>query len=141
MGQKIGLDTSIFIYLLEEDVRFLSVVRSILKPIEQGRRSGVFSCIGLIELLTGPKKKQRYDLAFQYREFLSQFPHLTLCDISEGVIDHASDLRARYNLHTPDAIHLATSLCEGADIFVTNDRALKRVKELNVVMISDYKKL
>lgn len=137
MGQKIGLDTSVFIYLLEEDSRFLSAVRKILKPIEEGKNRGVFSCIGMIELLTGPKQKQHYDLALQYREFLSRFPNLTLCGISEDVIDRASDLRARYNLHTPDAIHLATAYAEDA-IFITNDKALKRVKEVEVVMINDY---
>lgn len=138
MGQKIGLDTSVFIYLFEEDTRFLSAVRTILKPIEHGTRSGVFSCIGMIELLTGPKMNQRYDLAFQYRDFLSGFPNLALCGISEDVIERASDFRARYKLHTPDAIHLATTECEGADIFITNDRALKRCKEVSVVMINEY---
>lgn len=140
MGQKIGLDTSVFIYLFEEDSRFLPAVRNILKPIELGGRQGVFSCIGLIELLTGPKLKQRYDLAFQYRDFLSWFPNLALCGISEDVIERASDFRARYTLHTPDAIHLATAACEGADIFITNDRALKRCKEVSVVMINEYQR-
>lgn len=138
MGQKIGLDTSVFIYLLEEEPRFLSPARDVLKSIERGERSGIFSCIGMIELLTGPKQKKQYDLAFQYRDFLSSFPNLTVCGVSEDVIERASDLRARYNLRTPDAIHLATALCEGADIFITNDRALKRVKEITVDMLAAF---
>jgi len=47
-------------------------------------------------------------------------------------------LRVAYGLKTPDAIHMATALLNGAQAFVTNDAGLKRVNELDVLVLEDY---
>jgi predicted nucleic acid-binding protein len=51
------------------------------------------------------------------------------------VAERAADLRARYNVRTPDAIQLATALEAGCDAFLTNDLALRRVAELRVLVL------
>lgn len=51
--------------------------------------------------------------------------------------DMASDLRARYNIRTPDAIQVATTILAGAGTFLTNDESLKRVKEIKVSLLED----
>jgi predicted nucleic acid-binding protein len=45
----------------------------------------------------------------------------------------------RYRLRTPDAIHLATALHQGADIFLTNDHALLQVNEVPVLLIDELR--
>jgi predicted nucleic acid-binding protein len=56
--------------------------------------------------------------------------------LSADIANQSARLRARYNLRTPDAIHLATALAANADVFITNDRDLIRVEsELPIVMI------
>lgn len=47
----------------------------------------------------------------------------------------AARLRARPNLQTPHAIHLATALDRGASGFVTNDRRLSRTTDLDVLVL------
>jgi predicted nucleic acid-binding protein len=37
-----------------------------------------------------------------------------------------------------DALHLASALENQAELFVSNDAELRRVKELRVVILSDY---
>ncbi|MEM3658385.1 MAG: PIN domain-containing protein, partial [Candidatus Hadarchaeum sp.] len=50
----------------------------------------------------------------------------------------AARLRARYGLRTPDALLLATARAGGATAFLTNDRALLRVREgLTIVVLED----
>jgi predicted nucleic acid-binding protein len=44
----------------------------------------------------------------------------------------AAELRAAYGVRVPDALHLATAVVSGAEIFITNDRGLKRVKGIEV---------
>lgn len=136
MGKIIGIDTVIFIYLLEANARYLLQVENILKQVEEGRIQGVFSCIGLIEILTGPKKQGRYDLAFQYKKLITHFPNLTIKGVNEIIIETASDLRAKYALPTPDAIHLATAINAKAQSFITNDKGLKKVKEITIHILS-----
>ena len=50
---------------------------------------------------------------------------------------HAAELRARYNLGLADALQFAVALKAGCDIFLTNDIALKRVTELEVVVLNE----
>jgi predicted nucleic acid-binding protein len=47
----------------------------------------------------------------------------------------AADLRARYNLRTPDALQVATAIAAGCDAFLTNDAALQCVSELRVLVL------
>jgi predicted nucleic acid-binding protein len=71
-------------------------------------------------------------LVFVYRQLIERYPNLSIRNLNERIIELASDLRAQYNVRTPDAIHIATAIDAGASLFYTNDRNLKRVKEIEV---------
>ncbi len=57
--------------------------------------------------------------------------------IEATVASQAAELRARYNLSLPDALQCAGAIRAGCDAFLTNDIALKRVTELNVVVLDE----
>lgn len=133
--EKVGIDTVVFIYLLEENQQYYRKAERVLQAIESGENSGVFSCIGMIELLTGPKKTGRYEIAARYREIISNFPNLTISGVNENIIELASNLRAQYNIAMPDCLHIASAIDFGAAKFITNDKTLKRIKEINVELL------
>jgi uncharacterized protein len=60
---------------------------------------------------------------------------LVLAEVSPAVVERATDLRARYNLKTPDAIHYATAVEIGAAVFLTGDRGLARCSEAPVEVL------
>lgn len=60
---------------------------------------------------------------------------LALVDVSATVIERATDLRAKYNLKTPDALHYATAVEIGATVFLTGDRGLSRCVEVPVEVL------
>jgi predicted nucleic acid-binding protein len=60
---------------------------------------------------------------------------LVLAEVSAAVVERATDLRARYNLKTPDAIHYATAVEVRAAVFLTGDRGLARCSELPVEVL------
>lgn len=93
------------------------------------------SVIGLIEILTGPKKRGRYDIAREYKDLIIHFPNLTVMGISDNIVELSSNLRAKYNLATPDAVHIATAVDFGAEKFITNDRNLRQVKEIAIKLL------
>ena len=51
------------------------------------------------------------------------------------MIDQATELRARYNFRSPDAIHLATAILIGAEVFLTSDQKLAQCTEIRVVVL------
>ena len=135
MGQTIGIDTQILIYYLEDNPEYADRIEKILEDVQQGKFQAVFSSIGLIEILTGPKKRGNYDLAAQYRQMIASIPNLVLKGINENIVEVVSDLRGGYNVATPDAILIATAIDFGADTFITNDQTLKKVKEIGIELL------
>lgn len=137
MEKIIAIDTPILIYLLQEDPHYYSDVRQLFEMIEKGQMKALFSIIGMIELFTGVLKKGRNDLVRDYKLLLSDLPHFEIYSIDETIVDLAAQLRAKNELKTPDAIHIATAIAKGADYFLTNDRRLKKIKEIKIITLND----
>jgi predicted nucleic acid-binding protein len=135
MGEKVGIDTAVFIYLLESNREYGKRAERVLTAVEHGELEGVFSNIGVLELLVGIKKQGRNDLVVQYKDYLLHFPHMTIAQVNEAIVDSASSLRAQYAITVPDAIHIATALDFGAKRFITNDKKLQSIKEITIDLL------
>jgi predicted nucleic acid-binding protein len=49
----------------------------------------------------------------------------------------AAEVRARYNLRTPDALQVAAASALQCEAMLTNDSSLKRVTELKIILLDD----
>jgi predicted nucleic acid-binding protein len=78
-------------------------------------------------------------LAQRYRMMLTQNQDFQLCAVTEFVAEKAAELRARHNLRTPDALHVATAIEYGCDTILTNDRGIARVSDIRVLILDDLK--
>lgn len=131
----VGIDTMLFIYQFEKYKNFWRKTKIVFSKMEAGQFEGVTSVIGLIEILTKPKKEKNYLLVKEYQELLTDFPHLTIADVDLKIADLSSSLRAKYNLTTPDAILVATALNCGSTGFITADARLKKIEEIEVFIL------
>ena len=59
--------------------------------------------------------------------------------MTREILLRAADIRAHYELRTPDAIMLATAAESGATLVITNDSAWRRIREIDVVLLRDLK--
>lgn len=138
---RLGLDTAPIIYFVEAHPHYDALVTEIFQRIADGELVGVTSVITLTEVLIQPLRQGRVDLQAQYRDLLIGSANFELVSIDPGVAERAAGLRVRYNLRTPDALQVAAALAAGCQAFLTNDQTLKRVTNLQIVILDDLTSL
>ena len=137
-NRRVGLDTSIFVYALEQRSPFALAAEAVLRAVIDGHPTAAISTLVVAELLVVPYRAKRPDLASQYAQYLEAFPHLTLLAPGVEVCRTAARLRGDVPaLKLPDAIHVATAIEAGATAFVTNDARLAAAVALPIVLLSD----
>lgn len=134
-GQKIALDTMIFIYAFEEHPAYVPVLRAFFSALEKGDIDAVTSTVTITECLAQPYRKKNFALAAQYMVLFRNFPHLSVIPGTDDIAERAAFLRARYNIKTPDALQLATALLTGCKFFLTNDETLSSVEDIHVLIL------
>jgi predicted nucleic acid-binding protein len=135
--QVVGLDTAPLIYFIEANPTYLPTVKPFFTALDGGEFTAVTSVITLLEVLVHPLRQQRSNMAQQYQQILLHAKGLTTKDITVNIAKQAAQLRATYNIGTPDAIQIATALQAGANFFLTNDKDLKKVTDLTILVLGD----
>lgn len=133
----VGFDTSPIIYLIEANPRYDVLVTEIFRRIDQGIMTGFTSVITLTEVLTQPLKQNQTRLQEEYRNLLLYSANFHTLPINEEVASQAAGLRAQYGLRTPDAMQIALAKTATCQVFLTNDRGLERVTDVNVLVLDE----
>jgi len=135
----VGLDSNIFIYAYQEHPQFLPIVRPIFARLDNDIEfHAVTSIVSLIEINTLPLRLNRQDLAKTYTDALLNSTNITTYPLDSTIAKKSAELRAKFNLRTPDAIQIATAIVAKAEAFITNDERLKKVDALPVLIIAEY---
>jgi predicted nucleic acid-binding protein len=135
---RIGVDTSIFIYWIEEDPRFLSLVEPLFEDVAAGKREVVTSALTLLEVLVVPYRAGNADLAQRYEELLTNSRGIAVMDLSRDQLRTAAQLRAATGVKTPDALQLAAATSAGCTAFLTNDRRIPTIRGIRILQLRDY---
>ncbi|HOD57407.1 MAG: hypothetical protein LMBGKNDO_01783 [Bacteroidales bacterium] len=136
-AQTIALDTAPFIYFIEENPTYISIIEPLFQEISRGNLLAFTSNITLIEVLIKPLEEKNNDLIKKYSEILHDADNLFLADVDNDIAMEAARLRASHKLKIPDAIQLATGLINGADAFITNDDSFKKIKHIDVIVLHE----
>src|SRR5436309_12913849 len=125
-GALVGIDTAVFIYELENNHAYASVVNPFFAELQRGTIRGVTSVVTLMEIMVGPLQLGTPGLAAGIEATLLAYPNLAVLDVTRPIARRAADLRARHRLAPIDSLQVATALEAGATAFPTNDRGLRR---------------
>ncbi|MEQ9482961.1 MAG: PIN domain-containing protein [Coleofasciculus sp. F4-SAH-05] len=90
-------------------------------------------------MLVYPLRRGNTILAQQYRDILFNEEGFTTIEVSVAIAEEASQLRAAYNLRTPDAIQMATAIRQCASFFLTNDARLSSLPGLAVLVLEELR--
>jgi predicted nucleic acid-binding protein len=130
--QRLYIETAPLIYYVEENPNYVAKMNAVVGAIENSSIEAVSSVITLTEVLAQPVKLNNANLEQEYRDILLNSGGFRLLPVSARIAEAAASLRARYNLRTPDALHVATAIDAQSDAFLTNDKAIKRVTDIMV---------
>jgi predicted nucleic acid-binding protein len=134
-----AVDTALFIYLIEEDPRYLPTIRPLFVQADRGEREIVTSAITLLEVLVVPYRAGDFGLAERYEALFTRGRGIQLVELERFQLRAAAQLRALHgSLRAPDALQLAAALTGSCSALVTNDRRLPDVPGLQIVQLSHY---
>jgi predicted nucleic acid-binding protein len=134
----IGLDTAPFIYYIEDVASYADLLDPVFSLIESRTLAAVTSTVTLAEILTKPFADKNFALAEEIKFTLASFASLAIASIDEKLAEAAALIRARYAIRTPDALQIAAAIQGEASLFLTNDKRVKKVDAIEVVVLSDY---
>ena len=136
-GQRVYLDTNIFIYAIEGVPPYADAMRELFAAIDAGRVEAATSELTLAEVLVKPLITGDAELQEVYQEVLREGGPLHVASVSRAVLLGAAGLRARIDtLRLPDAIHMATAQLCGCGAFLTNDQSLRGPTNVRVLLCS-----
>lgn len=133
----LGIDSAPLIYLVEKHPTYFDAMVFILRTINSGSMTAVSSILSLTEVLTQPLRVGNEILVREYEDILQNSVGFELLPLNAAIARKAADLRAHYNLKTPDAIQVATCINAGCEAFLTNDLRLKRMTEIQMLVLDE----
>lgn len=136
--RRLALDSSVFIYLFEQHPKYGQLCAMLIDGFDGGHNNGVASSIAVSEILTRPMKQKNGEVVSLYEHVFRSLPHFSLIEVDYTVAKAAAVLRAEYDILLADALHVACALKGKATVFVTNDKKLKRIKDIAIVCLDDY---
>jgi predicted nucleic acid-binding protein len=133
--RSIALDTSVFIYQLEANARYLALTDSVFAWLERVGHEAVTSTITMTELLVPSYRENDEPRVDAFYGLLSTYPNLRWVAPDLETADLAAMLRAQYRLRTPDALQAATAIRANATGMITNDPVFARIAELDTAVL------
>jgi predicted nucleic acid-binding protein len=134
----VGIDTSIFIYFIEEAPQFLPALAPLFQNADEGIRDLIASAVTLLEVLVVPYRAGNRALAERYEALLTRSRGVRLIDLTRDQLRRAAQLRAESGIKTPDALQVVAAQSAGCAAFITNDRRLPAVPGLRVIQLAAY---
>lgn len=136
--KRVGLDSMEFIYFLEDNPQFGALSEVIFELAERNKITVISSILVLIEVLTGYHRANDKTSEQEFKQMMKEFPNIEVYDLDNNLINKVVNLRTKYNIKTPDAIHIATAIENKAEAFITNDKLLSKIKEIKIICLSDF---
>ena len=130
---RVYLDSAPIIYLVENVPPYVDLLIERLSP-ENVRQ--ICSDLTRMECRVKSLRDDESALLIAFDTYFAEIISETV-PLSRMVMDRATEIRARYGFKTPDAIHLACAVIAECDVFLTNDKQLKRFNEIAVEIVED----
>jgi predicted nucleic acid-binding protein len=136
-GQRVYIDTNIFVYFLEQHEQYFDVVLPFFQLFNEGRSLAYTGDAAVAEVLY--KLYQVDDLLrvnefksfFDDDEFITVLPHTT------KVFELTAQVSPKHKMKMIDALHYSTAIMAGCSFFLTNDAGFVSSERIEVIQLGE----
>ena len=139
-GTSVLMDTSVFIYYLEGVDPYYHLAENIFIDILKNNITCFLSAISITEFAAKPYLDGKSTDVERFKRFLSLLS-IQVLPVTYEIADRAGKLRSLYpRTRTPDALIVSTAIEHGCDVFISNDKNLKKFDgpALSVIILDDF---
>ncbi len=137
MGNKIFVDTSPIIYLLDENSPLRPKAEQIFSSCLNSRDTLITSTITCMEYLVFPYRTNNEPAVNIFWEFLGDCG-VKIHNIDKITAVKAAQIRTTYPyFKTADSLQLAAACVNGCNLFLTNDKQLRQFDEIACVILEE----
>lgn len=139
-NKRISLDTSIFIYALEGNNNF-PLSQELFRLIPKSKATVYASVIVITEMMNKIYEVGAQNRVTDYLNFIHGNGLISIVNVDRPIALKSAQMRAKYGLKPPDAIHLATAIENNCEYFITTDNDFSNdTEELKIVYLPDINK-
>jgi predicted nucleic acid-binding protein len=137
--KKYFVDTSIFIYLLEENKKYNDIALGFFDFSLKNNIKLSTSAITYFEFCVKPYEINNFEIIEKFKSLLIDLD-IVIYGVSLPISDLASRFRAKYKgLKSMDALQIASAVYGGNEKFITNDKRLSFISDLEIILLEDWK--
>lgn len=136
--RAVFFDTNIFIYLLEGSAVFKRQIHSIQLGIKYAEFAVFASEIVFAEILPVHVKANNRKNIQSAIKFLSGSGAFDLVPVDRDICIRSGFIRGMTGMKIPDALHVATAIHAGCDVFLTNDKRIKTPENIELLALADF---
>jgi len=136
---SIFIDTAPIIYYIEANPNFGLLSKEVVDLFQNTNLAAFSSVLTITEVLSKPIETDNKKLVQKFLNFLKYGKNFNLIEITSDIAEIAANLKAKYTaLKTIDSIQIACAVVNNLDAFLTNDKRLKTVKDIKILVLKDF---
>jgi predicted nucleic acid-binding protein len=132
-GQRVYVDTNIFIYFLERHDRYFEGVLPFFQLFNDGLSIAYTGDAVVAETLYKPYQINDTLRVSELKEFFNNDEFITVLPHSKKVFELAAELAPKRGMKLIDALHYATATLAGCKFMLTNDHGFESSDAIEVI--------
>jgi predicted nucleic acid-binding protein len=136
-GQRVYVDTNIFIYFLERHDRYFEGVLPFFQLFNDGLSIAYTGDAVVAETLYKPYQVNDTLRVSEFKEFFNNDEFITVLPHTKKVFELAAELAPKRGMKLIDALHYATAALAGCKFILTNDQGFASSDAIEVILLQD----
>lgn len=135
-GQRVYVDTNIFIYFLERHEHYFDTVVPFFQLFNSGQSLAFTGDAVVAETMYKPHQSGDMERVNEVKAFFNNNEFITVLAHSTNAFEMAAELAPKRGMKLIDALHLATASLAGCTFILTNDVGFSSSRQIEVLHLN-----